>query len=119
VAGLLARRSITDPSELAYYRVFGPVDTPVTEMVRVAGRRWTIEEGFEQAKGEVGLDQYEVRRYDAWHRHVTLALLAHAYLEVTRLSALAAATDVAPLTLPAGDEPLGGEHLPTGQSSSR
>jgi SRSO17 transposase len=116
---LLARRSITDPSELAYYRVFGPVDTPVTEMVRVAGRRWTIEEGFEQAKGEVGLDQYEVRRYDAWHRHVTLALLAHAYLEVTRLSALAAATDVAPLTLPAGDEPLGGEHLPTGQSSSR
>jgi SRSO17 transposase len=116
---LLARRSITDPSELAYYRVFGPADTPVGEMVRVAGRRWTIEEGFEQAKGEVGLDQYEVRRYDAWHRHVTLALLAHAYLEVTRLSALAAATDVVPLTLPAGDEPLGGEHLPTGQSSSR
>ena len=43
--------------------------------------------GFEQAKGEVGLDQYEVRRWDAWHRHVTLALLAHAYLEVTRLAA--------------------------------
>jgi hypothetical protein len=85
---LLARRSISDPAELAYYRVFGPAETPVTEMVRVAGRRWTIEEGFEQAKGEVGLDQYEVRRYDAWHRHVTLALLAHAYLEVTRLTAL-------------------------------
>ena len=79
---LLARRSVSDPTELAYYRVFGPADTPVGEMVRVAGRRWTIEEGFEQAKGEVGLDQYEVRRYDAWHRHVTLALLAHAYLEV-------------------------------------
>src|SRR5688572_19860946 len=46
-----------------------------------------IEVGFEQAKGEVGLDQYEVRRWDAWHRHVTLALLAHAYLEVTRLAA--------------------------------
>ena len=42
---------------------------------------------FEQAKGEVGLDQYEVRRWDAWHRHVTFALLAHAYLAVTRLAA--------------------------------
>jgi SRSO17 transposase len=105
---LLARRSISDPSELAYYRVFGPAETAVTEMVRVAGRRWTIEEGFEQAKGEVGLDQYEVRRYDAWHRHATLALLAHACLEVTRLRALLAPTaDVAPRTLPAGDEPLG------------
>jgi len=80
---LLARRR-RDPTKLAYYRVYGPVDTPVTEMVRVAGRRWTIEEGFEQAKGEVGLDQYEVRRYDAWYRYVTLALLAHAALEVTR-----------------------------------
>jgi SRSO17 transposase len=84
---LLARRSRSDPTQLAYYRVYGPASTPVTEMVRVAGRRWTIEEGFEQAKGEVGLDQYEVRRYDAWYRYVTLALLAHAALEVTRLSA--------------------------------
>ena len=84
---LLARRSVSDPTKLAYYRVYGPAETPVTEMVRVAGRRWTIEEGFEQAKGEVGLDQYEVRRYDAWSRYITLALLAHALLEVTRLSA--------------------------------
>jgi SRSO17 transposase len=84
---LLARRSVSDPTKLAYYRVYGPAETPVTEMVRVAGRRWTIEEGFEQAKGEVGLDQYEVRRYDAWYRYITLALLAHALLEVTRLSA--------------------------------
>src|SRR5260221_13756806 len=84
---LLARRSRSDPPKLAYYRVYGPVDTPVHEMVRVAGRRWTIEEGFEQAKGEVGLDQYAVRRYDAWYRSITLALLAHAALEVTRLSA--------------------------------
>jgi SRSO17 transposase len=81
---LLARRSRSAPTQLAYYRVYGPTDTPVTEMVRVAGRRWTMEEGFEQAKGEVGLDQYEVRRYDAWYRSVTLALLAHAALEVTR-----------------------------------
>ncbi len=84
---LLARRRVSDPTKLAYYRVFGPAETPVTEMVRVAGRRWTIEEGFEQAKGEVGLDQYEVRRYDAWYRYITLALLAHALLAVTRLSA--------------------------------
>src|SRR5262249_56830291 len=72
---LLARRSRSDPTKLAYYRVYGPAQTPVREMVRVAGRRWTIEEGFEQAKGEVGLDQYEVRRYDAWYRYTTLALL--------------------------------------------
>jgi SRSO17 transposase len=84
---LLARRRVSDPTKLAYYRVYGPAETPVPEMVRVAGRRWTIEEGFAQAKGEVGLDQYEVRRYDAWYRSITLALLAHALLEVTRLNA--------------------------------
>jgi SRSO17 transposase len=56
-------------------------------VVRAAGSRWSIEEGFERAKGEVGLDQYEVRQWDAWHRHITLALLAHAYLEVTRCHA--------------------------------
>ena len=119
---LLARRSVSDPSELAYYRVFGPAATPVEEMVRVAGRRWTIEEGFEQAKGEVGLDQYEVRRYDAWYRHVTLALLAHAYLEVTRLRALSArsapAAAGAAYDLHATEEALGGDPLPSGQSSS-
>jgi SRSO17 transposase len=55
--------------------------------VRVCGMRWPVEEGFAQAKGEVGLDQYEVRTWAAWHRFVTLALLAHAYLAVTRLAA--------------------------------
>jgi SRSO17 transposase len=84
---LLARRSVSDPRELAYYRVFAPLGTPLAETVRAAGSRWVIEEGFERAKGEVGLDQYEVRRWEAWHRHVTFALLAHAYLEVTRLAA--------------------------------
>jgi SRSO17 transposase len=86
---LLVRRSVSDPTERAYYRVAGPVNTPVSEMVEVAGRRWAIEIGFEQAKGEVGLDQYEVRTWTAWYRHITLALLAHAYLEVTRASATA------------------------------
>jgi transposase len=84
---LLARRSLSDPAEVAYYRVFAPAGTPLAEAARAAGSRWTIEEGFEQAKGEIGLDQYEVRRRDAWHRHVTFALLAHAYPEVTRLAA--------------------------------
>jgi len=84
---LLARRSPSDPSELAYYRVFAPTETPLAEVVRAAGSRWAIEEGFEQAKSEVGLDQYEVRRWEAWQRHITFALLAHAYLEVTRLAA--------------------------------
>jgi SRSO17 transposase len=84
---LLIRRSVSDPAEQAYYRVCAPADTPVTEMVRVAGLRWAIEAGFAQAKEEVGLDQYEVRRWEAWYRHITLALLAHAYLEVTRATA--------------------------------
>ena len=115
---LLARRSVSDPTELAYYRVYGPAETPVGELVRVAGRRWTIEEGFEQAKGEVGLDQYEVRRYDAWYRHVTLALLAHAYLEVTRVTARAA-TPAAPAAqdpLSPREPPRGGDPLPTERS---
>jgi SRSO17 transposase len=86
---LLARRSLSDPTEVAYYRVFAPTDTPVAEMVRVAGMRWAIEASFEDAKGAVGLDHYEVRKWTAWYRHVTLALLAHAYLEVTRLHATA------------------------------
>jgi SRSO17 transposase len=56
-------------------------------LLRVCGSRWQIEEGFAQAKGEVGLDQYEVRRWEAWHRFMTLCLLAHAYLVVMRLAA--------------------------------
>jgi SRSO17 transposase len=92
---LLARRSVSDASEVAFYRVFGPEGTTLETAARVAGTRWAIEEGFERAKGEVGLDQYEVRRWDAWHRHITLCLLAHAYLEVTRAEANAAAAPVA------------------------
>ena len=81
---LLIRRSLSDPSKRAYYRVNGPVSTTLEEAVHVAGRRWSIEEGLEEAKGEVGLDQYEVRGFRAWYRHITLALLAHALLVVTR-----------------------------------
>jgi SRSO17 transposase len=84
---LLVRRSRHDPPEFAYYRAFSPGDTEIEELVRVAGLRWTIEVCFEDAKEVVGLDQYEVRKWTAWYRHITLALLAHAYLEVTRLAA--------------------------------
>ncbi len=84
---VLVRRSIVDPTEVAYYLIFGPAATTVAQAVQVVGARWTIEAGFERAKGEVGLDQYEVRRWDGWHRHVTLCLLADAFLAVTRATA--------------------------------
>ena len=81
---LLARRSVAKPEELAYYVCYGPASAALEELVQVAGRRWVIEECFEEAKGQVGLDQYEVRRWDGWHRHITLAMLAYAYLAVIR-----------------------------------
>jgi SRSO17 transposase len=87
---LLVRRSISQEKDLAYYVVFAPARTPLEEMVRVAGSRWSIEECLESAKGEVGLDQYEVRLWDGWYRYITLALLAHAYLAVLRFRAEAA-----------------------------
>jgi len=80
---LLVRRSLTDPTDLAYYLCHGPERTPLRELVRVAGARWAIEETFQTAKGQVGLDQYQVRRYDSWYRHITLAMLAHAFLTIT------------------------------------
>jgi SRSO17 transposase len=80
---LLVRRNLTDPTDLAYYLCHGPESTPLRELVRVAGARWAIEETFQTAKGEVGLDHYQVRRYDSWYRHITLAMLAHAFLTVT------------------------------------
>jgi SRSO17 transposase len=81
---LLLRRKVDKPTELAYYRVFAPARASLEEVVQVAGTRWAVEECFETAKGEVGLDQYEVRSWSGWYRHVTLALLAHAYLTVVR-----------------------------------
>ncbi len=84
---LLARRSLTDPDDLAYYLCYGPERTPLRELVRVAGARWAIEETFQTAKGQVGLDQYQVRRYDSWYRHITLATLAHAFLTITTADA--------------------------------
>jgi SRSO17 transposase len=81
---VLARRSISDPSEIAYYVCFGKRGTRLRELVRVAGSRWAVEESFQTAKNEVGLDQYQARRYDAWYAHITLAMLAAAFLVATR-----------------------------------
>ncbi len=96
---LLARRSLTPNSkgkhEIAYYLCCAPTGTTDKELIRVAGARWAIEDCFQTAKTDVGLDQYQVRRYDAWYRHITLAMLAHTYLAVTAAiapKALAAAS---------------------------
>jgi SRSO17 transposase len=82
--GILFRRSLTDPTDVAYYAVFAPSATSLEAIVHAAGTRWAIEESFESAKGEVGLDHYEVRTWTGWYRHITLALWAHAFLTVQR-----------------------------------
>ena len=84
---LLIRRAGDDGDDLRFFLAYGPEDTSEAELLRVCGVRWQIEECFAQAKGEVGLDQYEVRTWDAWHRFVTLCLLAHAGLVAMRLAA--------------------------------
>jgi SRSO17 transposase len=82
----LVRRSRRD-GELAYYVCFAPATISLVGLVRVAGIRWAIEDSFQQTKNEVGLDHYEVRRWPGWYRHITLALLAHAFLVVTHTKA--------------------------------
>jgi SRSO17 transposase len=81
---LLIRRSVSDPTEVAYFACGGPPRTTVAELIRVAGTRWAIEECFELAKGDCGLDEYEVRSWTGWHRHVTLSLFALAVVAVIR-----------------------------------
>jgi SRSO17 transposase len=78
----LIRRSL-DGSELAFYRCYNPDHVRWGELVGVAGARWPIEECFGSSKNEVGLDNYQVRTWTAWHRHITLAMLAHTFLAVT------------------------------------
>ncbi len=95
---LLVRRSIAEPEDLAYFVVFGPAGLRLADLARVAGRRWIVEECFEAAKQEVGLADYEVRSWHGWHRHVTLAMLALAFLAALRAGLNAAK---------GGDEPPG------------
>jgi SRSO17 transposase len=80
---VLARHNITT-GETAYYVCFGPRGTRLRTLVKIAGARWAVEESFQTAKNEVGLDQYQVRRYDAWYAHITLAMTAAAFLTITR-----------------------------------
>jgi len=81
---LLIRRSVADPTEVAYFACGGPPGTTLPGLVRVAGARWAIEDLFELAKGDCGLDEYEVRSWVGWYRHVTLSLFALAVLSVIR-----------------------------------
>ncbi|MEV6876673.1 IS701 family transposase [Amycolatopsis sp. NPDC051128] len=81
---LLARREVTDPTEIAYYVCYGPGRSTLPDLAWIAGARWRIEECFQQAKDEAGLDHYQVRSWRAWYAHITLAMLAHAWLVVSR-----------------------------------
>ena len=83
--GLLLRRSIEEQPEHAYYWFYAPTQKATLQaLVHVAGQRWQIEQAFQAAKGECGLDHYEVRHWQGWYRHITLAMLAHAVLVVLR-----------------------------------
>jgi SRSO17 transposase len=81
---LLARRSISHPDQVAYFICYGPRRSSLADLAWTAGARWRIEECFQQAKNEAGLDHYQVRTWRAWYAHITLSMLAHAWLAVAR-----------------------------------
>jgi hypothetical protein len=85
---LLARRSLHDPDEIAYYACYGPRRSRLIDLAWVAGSRWHIEECFQQAKNEAGLDHYQVRSWRAWHAHITLPRKARAWLAASRAQAV-------------------------------
>nr|WP_149113611.1 hypothetical protein [Limnoglobus roseus] len=78
------RRSTSDPADVSYFVCSGRPAAVLAELVAVAGKRWVVEECFELAKGDCGLDEYEVRSWAGWHRHVTLSLFALAVVGVIR-----------------------------------
>ncbi len=84
---VIARRSVRRPQEISYYIAYCPAGTTLDELIHIAGSRWAVEECFQTAKQECGLDDYQVRRYPGWHRHITLAMAAHACLTVLRACA--------------------------------
>jgi SRSO17 transposase len=92
---LLARRSLSDPEEIAYYACYGPRRCSTADLAWIAGSRWHIEECFQQAKGEAGLDHYQVRSWRAWYGHITLSMLALAWLAVSRAQAQKKASEPA------------------------
>jgi SRSO17 transposase len=83
-AWLLARRSQTDPTDIAYYLSNALEEAPMLKLAQVASTRHRVEQGIEEAKGESGLDEYEVRHWHSWHRHITLSMMAHAWLASIR-----------------------------------
>jgi SRSO17 transposase len=85
---LLVRRSVSDPTEMAYYLSNAPVDTPLLRLAQVASTRYTVEQCIEEGKGETGLDEYEVRYWHSWYRHITLSIMAHTWLASIRRKAL-------------------------------
>ncbi|WP_405017303.1 IS701 family transposase [Kitasatospora sp. NBC_00070] len=95
---VLARRSVSDPTKLAYYICYGPVATRLKDLVKVAAARWAVEECFQSAKGECGLDHYQVRLYRAWYRHITLSMAALAYLTALRAHEAARGEETAKAT---------------------
>jgi SRSO17 transposase len=102
---LVVRRKCSEPTELTAYVAFAPAEKTLADQVRVAGMRWTVEESIQTAKGEVGLDHYEVRSWTGWYRHITLAMWAQAFLSVVRAERGAAVV------------PKKGRQGPTGTSS--
>ena len=88
-AWLIARRSLSDPTDIAYYLSNAPADTPLLKLAQVASTRYTVEQCIEEAKSETGLDEYEVRYWHSWHRHITLSMMAHAWLAAVRCKATA------------------------------
>jgi SRSO17 transposase len=104
---LLVRRSIEDPEEISAYTVFAPEGATLEALAKAAGSRWRVEIGFEEAKGEVGLAHYEVRSWDGWYRHITLALFAHAFLAAIR----AEGVDIEPSQKGALEKPEGTDSL--------
>lgn len=83
-AWLLARRSIADQTDIAYYLSNAPMETSLLALAQVASTRYTVEQCIEESKGETGLDEYEVRHWHSWHRHITLSMMAHTWLAVIR-----------------------------------
>lgn len=102
---LLVRRSIAEPDEVTAYTVFAPTGTSLETLAQVAGSRWQVELGFEEAKGEVGLDDYEVRSWHGWYRHITFALVAHATLAAMRRTGQAIDASIATPTEKGGMPP--------------
>jgi SRSO17 transposase len=106
---LLVRRSLAPDDkgelELAFYRCYSPRPASLAELVAVAGARWGIEDCFGEAKNETGLDHYQVRKYRAWYRHITLSMLAHAFLAVTARATRPHQPGPPPASRNAGSEP--------------